>query len=660
MLRSFTRSIALSSVSLLSTSLLLITSPSAAAAEGPQPASAATVRANQAVAAAYPLSERQDFEDAERGLVARLPDAVIKDAKGQEVWNGDQFGFMASPAPDTVNPSLWRQEQLNAVAGLFKVTDGIWQIRGYDLANMTLVQGRTGWIIIDPLLTAEVAKATLDFAMDKLGRRPVVAVIYTHSHIDHFGGVRGVVDEAEVKAGKVAILAPEGFMEHAISENVLAGNAMGRRAHYQFGTPLAYGPRGGVGSGLGKGLSIGSMGLIPPTELIRRTGEERTVDGVKIVFQMANGSEAPAEFSFYFPEFRALCLSEVVSATMHNIYTLRGAQVRDALGWSKYINEMLDLFPGAEVAFRSHHWPVWTSERIRGHLTRQRDLYRYLHDAALNLANKGAKPDDLGNADYLPEGLRKDFSTHGYYGTLSHNLRGVYNYYLGYYDGNPATLNRLPPAQASSRYVEAIGGQAAVLAKARTAFEAGDYRWAAELGNHAVMADPGSEAARLLQADILEQLGYQAESGVWRNAYLVGAQELRQGPRPIRQSTQGPDMVRAMSLDMIFDFLAVRLNHQKVDGQRAGIQLDFTDRKETYALELSNAVLNNTKGRRLAAPDVTVSLAQPAFMKMLLGGVPLAQLVEAGEVKVDGDPKALALVFRNLDTFNPLFNIVTP
>lgn len=632
----------------------------ALAQEAPKPASAATATANKAFGANLDLANKQDFDDATRGLVATLTDPTIKDAKGQVVWDGKQFDFIQGDAPASVNPSLWRQEKLNNAVGLFKVTDGIWQVRGYDLANMTLVAGKTGWIVIDPLLSAEVAKATLEFAMQHLGRKPVTAVIYTHSHADHFGGVRGVVDEADVKAGKVPVIAPEGFMDHAVAENVLAGNAMTRRAQYQFGTPLTFGVRGAVGSGLGKALSVGSLGLIAPTDIVKKTGEERVIDGVRIVFQMANGSEAPSEFTFYFPDHKALCLSEVVTANLHNIYTLRGAKMRDALGWSKYINEMVDMFPQAEVAFRSHHWPVWGGDRIRKHLSNQRDAYRYVHDAALNMANRGQKANDLGNASYFPKGLRNDFSTRGYYGTLSHNLRGVYNYYLGFYDGNPATLDPLPVSETAKRYVAALGGADAVMKQARDAFAAGDYRWAAELNNHAVMADGNNTAARALQADILEQLGYQAESGVWRNEYLTAAKELREGVKPVRLSTQGPDMVRAMTLEMIFDFMAVRLNHQKVDGLNLGVQVSFTDANETYALELSNAVLNNTKGRVLTNPQAKLSLTRPAFFKMLLAGVPLPKLLEAGEAKVEGDPRALGAIFTNLDQFDPLFKIVTP
>jgi len=636
------------------------------AQQGAQPATAALqAQALQSL----PFGDRADFEDARRGFIAAVPDATVVGAQGP-VWSMKPYAFLqpdtagtdaAARAPDTVHPSLWRQAQLNAIHGLFQVTDRVYQVRGMDISNMTIIEGDSGLILIDPLLSVETARAALALYRSHRGAaKPVVAVIYSHSHIDHFGGVRGVVDGDDVKAGKVAVIAPDGFMAHAVAENVLAGNAMTRRAQYQFGTPLAFGERGAVGSGLGKTVSVGSMGLIPPTDTVRQTGEERVVDGVRIQFLMANGSEAPAEFAFYFPDLKALCLSEVVTANMHNIYTIRGAQMRDALGWSKYINRMIDAFPQAQVAFRSHHWPVWGADRIRQHLAHQRDAYRFIHDQAVGLLNQGRKMDDIANATFFPQGLKNDFSTHGYYGTLSHNLRAVYNFYLGYYDANPATLDPLPVAESSQRYVKAMGGIDAVLKQARTAFDAGDYRWAAVLGNHAVMAEPGNEAARMQQAATLEQMGYQAESGVWRNAYLTGAQELRQGTKPVRLSTQGPDMVRGMTLEMIFDFLAVRLDRQKVDGLTLATQVNFTDANETYALELSNAVLNNTKGRQLSHPDATLSLTRAAFFKMLLAKVPLPKLVEAGEASIEGNPKALGAVLTNLMEFDPLFNIVTP
>ncbi|WP_332855396.1 alkyl/aryl-sulfatase [Duganella sp. S19_KUP01_CR8] len=631
-------------------------------AQEPSQAGAPTARTaelNRAFGASLPLADQRDFDAATRGLIATMPDAVVKDAKGGVVWDSGRGAFVRGEAPASVNPSLWRQETLNGVHGLFKVADGIYQLRSYDLANMTLVAGKTGWIVIDPMLTAEAARAALGFARQQLGDKPVVAVIYTHSHLDHFGGVRGVIDDAEVKAGKVRVIAPEGFMESAVAENVLAGNAMTRRAQYQFGTALPWNERGMIGTGLGKATSVGSIGLIAPTETIAKTGQRLDVDGVPIVFQMANGTEAPSEMTFYFPQQKALCLSEVVSQTMHNIYTLRGARMRDALGWSKYINEMLDLFPDAEVGFRSHHWPTWGRQALRQQLVNQRDTYRFIHDEALHLANQGKTAVDLGNADFFPRGLRDDFSTHGYYGTLSHNLRGVFDFYLGWYDGNPATLNPLPRRQSATRYVEAMGGARAVLSKAQQAYDAGDYRWVAEMVNHLVYAQPDNQAARAMQVKALEQLGYQAESGVWRNEYLTAAQELREGVKRNPTSTQGADLLKAVPLEMMFDFMSVRLDHQKSDGRSVGINLAFTDSGDNYALELSNSVLNNTKGRVLAHPDVTLRLSQPALFKMLVAKAPLAQMVQAGEVKLEGDPRALSFL-GNLVDFDPLFKIVTP
>jgi alkyl sulfatase BDS1-like metallo-beta-lactamase superfamily hydrolase len=633
----------------------------AAAKTEPKAATAATASANQAFGKSLSFDDKQDFDDATRGLIATLADPLVKSADGKVVWDANRYTFIKGEPPATVNPSLWRQEKLNNAQGLFKVTDGIYQIRGYDLANMTLVEGKTGWIVIDTLLTAEMSQATLAFAMDKLSsHKPVIAVIYTHSHADHFGGVRGVVDEADVLAGKVKIVAPEGFMDNAIAENVLAGNAMTRRATYQFGAGLDANEKQGIGSGLGKALSSGTIGLIPPTETISKTGQEMTLDGVRVVFQMAQGSEAPSEMMFYFPDLKALCLSEVLTKHMHNVYTIRGAKMRDALAWSKYANETIDRYPDVEVAFASHHWPTWGGARIRQYMANQRDTYRFLHDEALNLANKGQVMDEIGEASFFPKGLASDSSSRGYYGTLSHNLRAVYNFYLGYYDGNPASLNRLPPTETAKRYVAAMGGEAAVLATAQKAFDAGDYRWVAELVNHVVFANPGNAAARALQADALEQLGYQAEAGTWRNAYLVGAKELRDGVLKPTSSTQGPDVVRGMSNELLFDFIALRLNHQKVDGMSVGISMVFTDLNETWALELSNSVLNNTKGRVLKRPDVALTLTRPVFLSMLLQGKKLPDLVQAGLVKVEGDPKALGAVFANVESFDRFFNIVTP
>ena len=627
----------------------------------PKPATPATVNANQAMRPVVAAFDKRDFDDATRGKLAELNDPLVKAADGRIVWDTRKFDFLKSDAPATANPSLWRNQQLQHAQGLFKVADGIYQIRGYDIANMTLVEGNTGWIVIDTLLTAPVARAGLKLAMDTLkSSKPVVAVIYTHSHADHFGGVRGVVDEADVRSGKVKIIAPDAFMEHAIAENVLAGNAMSRRAQYMYGVGLPASGQGTLGTGLGLALSSSVPGLIPPTQYIKKTGEEITIDGVRIQFQMAKASEAPSEFMFYFPDKKALCLSEVATKLMHNVYTIRGAQVRDALLWSKYINETMDLFPDAEVAFASHHWPTWGKDNIRGFLANQRDTYRFLHDRALNLANQGKVMDELGSESFMPKGLAADAASRGYYGTLSHNLRAVYNFYLGYYDANPATLHRLPPADSAKRYVAAMGGEAAALAAGRKAFADGDYRWVAEMVNHVVFANPANAEARALQADALEQLGYQAESAPWRNAYLLGAMELRKGPQTANVSSSGPDTVRGMSNELLFDYIALRLDHTKTDGLKAAVQMVFTDVNETWALELSNSVLNNTQGRVLKNPDVTITLTRPAFLAMLLQGKKLHELVQAGMVKVEGNPQGFGTVVANIVEFPPLFNIVTP
>ena len=642
-------------------SAALITGASAAAPDlKSKEATPATLAANRAFANGRQFDSAKEIDFASRGFLASLPDPQIKDAKGNMVWDARPYDAITGDTPATVNPSLWASAKLTAMHGLFKVMDGVYQVRNYDIDNLTLVEGKTGWIVIDPTTTSEQARAVFELVNKTLGSKPIKAVIYTHTHADHFGGVHGIVDEADVKAGKVRIIAPDGFMENAIAENVLAGNVMNRRVHYQFGMPVPVGNKGPLGVGLGTTIATGTIGLIAPTELITKTGQELTVDGVRIVFQLAPGTEAPSEMLFYFPDLKALCLAEDVTKTMHNIYTLRGAKVRDALGWSKYVNELLDLFPDAEVAFSSHTWPTWGKEPIRKLITSQRDMYRFIHDQALLLANQGKKMDDLANATFYPQGLKEEFSTHGYYGSLSHNLRGVYNYYLGYYDGNPATLWRYTPVETAKRYVADMGGAKATMAKGRKAFAAGDYRWTAELVNHVVMADPKNMAARALQADALEQIAYQVENGVWRGEYLTAAQELRQGVKEVRLSSMGPDVLRAMSPDMVFDLLAVRLDHQKVDGLNIGINIHFSDSAQNYALELSNSVLNNTRGRVLANPQVSLTLSTMAFMKMTVGKVPLNELTKAGEVKIEGDPRALGAVFANLDNPNPMFNIVTP
>ncbi|HKX05828.1 MAG TPA: alkyl sulfatase dimerization domain-containing protein, partial [Methylomirabilota bacterium] len=487
--------------------------------DGPRDATEATRALQRAVQDALPFADAQDFEDAARGFVATLPEVSIRNAQGRVVWSLTDYAFLAAPdAPPTVNPSLWRQARLNMHHGLFQVTDRIYQVRGFDLSNMTILEGERGLVVIDPLISAEVARAALELYRAHRGDRPVTAVIYTHSHTDHYGGVRGVVDESRVAAGDVEIIAPHRFMEEVVSEAVLAGTAMVRRGQFQFGATLPKGPRGQVDAGLGKVSSRGTVTLIPPTRIVADPIEVHRVDGIEIVFQLAPETEAPAEMHMFYPALRALNLAENATHHLHNVYPLRGAQARDANAWAKYLDEARDRFGrGADVAFAQHHWPVWGTARVLDYLGAQRDLYKYLHDQTVRLMNHGYKAAEIAERLALPRSLRSTWHVRGYYGTLSHNAKSVYQRYLGWYDANPANLNPLPPVERGRKYVEYMGGAAAVLARAREDLARGEYRFVAEATSHVVFADPANAEARRLGAAALEQMGYAAESATWRN-----------------------------------------------------------------------------------------------------------------------------------------------
>jgi alkyl sulfatase BDS1-like metallo-beta-lactamase superfamily hydrolase len=629
-------------------------------------ASGHTKKTNAAVLQQLNFADQQDFADARRGFIAPLPDnGVIRDKEGRVVWDLSGFSFIKpeAAAPDTVNPSLWRQSQLLMFAGLFQVTDRIYQVRSADASNITFIEGDTGIIVVDPLISAETARAAMDLYYQHRPRKPVVAVIYTHSHVDHYGGVKGVISEAEVTASKVRILAPEGFLKAALDENVMAGTAMSRRASYMYGIILPPGPQGKVSMGLGVTVSTGSITLIRPTDLITKTGQEMTIDGLRFVFQMAPDSEAPAEMHFYLPQLKVLCPAENCCHNLHNLYTLRGAKTRDALAWCKYLNEALERWGEvSEVLLSIHHWPVWGRERLMDRLKKQRDMYRYLHDQTLRLANQGYTMNEIGEMIQLPESLAREWYARGYYGTVNHNVKGVYVKYLGWFDGNPANLHPLPPVEASKRYVEFMGGAATVLTKARKYYDKGEYRWVAQVMNHVVFADPDNAAARDLQAKALEQLGFQAESGPWRNFYLTGAQELRRGvPKGEAGSTASPDSIRAMPLELFFDYLGVRLNGPKAAGQTMTINWNFTDTGERYALVLENAALNHTANKQVQDADATVTLTRAAFNEVMVGGRPrLEAKLAAGDIKVEGRKEILGELFSLLDNFDPRFNIVTP
>ncbi|MEE2776294.1 MAG: alkyl sulfatase dimerization domain-containing protein [Acidobacteriota bacterium] len=610
-------------------------------------------------------SDERDWEFARRGFLARLEEPVIRNAKGRVVWDMTTYGFLDEPeAPRTVHPSLWRQARLNMEHGLFRIHDRIYQVRGHDLSVVSFIVGDHGYIVIDPLISAETARSALDLVTTHVGERPVVAVIYTHSHIDHYGGVEGVTSHEAVAAGDVQVLAPEGFVAAAIAENVLAGNVMTRRASYMYGNLLPRDARGQVDAGLGKTTSRGLVGLIEPTDSIVETGSRRVVDGVEIEFQVTPDTEAPAEMNFFFPQFSSLCMAENCSHNQHNLYTLRVAPVRDAKAWAHYMNEALDLFSDrTELVFTSHHWPVWGRAEGCEYLTKQRDMYKYLHDETLRLANHGLTMDEVAEQMQMPASLESEWYNRAYYGSVNHNAKAVYQRYLGFFDGNPAHLHPLPPEEAASRYVEFMGGAEAVLVKAREAYAEGDYRWVAQVVDHVVFAEPHNAAARNLEADALEQLGYQAESASWRNFYLTGAQELRQwdGQRaPSSSARLGAGMIRSMDLGSLLDWVAMRLNGPAAAEVSCRIDLEIQGSGDFAVLELGNGVLNYSLSAVGADSGTRVKLARPILNELLLETRSLDELEAAGEVTVEGDRTTFTSLLTLLDRFDRWFAIVTP
>jgi alkyl sulfatase BDS1-like metallo-beta-lactamase superfamily hydrolase len=605
-----------------------------------------------------------DFDNAQRGFIAQWPGGRVEDERGRMVYDISRYEFIVqgSPSPSTVNPSLWRQAQLNVIHGLFEVAPNVWQVRGYDISNITFIAGETGWVVIDPLTNENTARISLELANTHLGTRPVTAVIYTHSHADHFGGVLGVTTQADVDAGKCRVIAPEGFLHETVSENVIAGPAMARRSNYQFGPLLPASPTGHIDSGLGKSVPIGAPGLIAPTEDITYTGEELVVDGVRIIFQLTPETEAPAEMNFFFPDHGWLCMAENCTHTMHNLVPIRGAQVRDALSWSKYINESIELFgANTSLMFASHHWPRWGNADIVHFLTLQRDLYRWMHDQTMRLANHGYVASEIAEMLTLPEDFLEHSHTRGYYGDLVHNVKAVHQRYLSWYDGNPANLHRLPPSDAGKKYVELAGGEAALLQKAREAFERGEYRWVAELLNHLVFANPENVEARHLQADTLEQLGYQAESSTFRNAYLMGAQELRQGPPSAAQSKiRAKGLLLAMTIQQVFDTLAIRLKTDEVAGVSLSLNWTFTDIEEKWILGISHRTLFSTPGRHDPQAAATITTTRRTLLEVISQSTTFLEEIQAGNITIEGDATALITVLGNLDTFQINFAIVEP
>ncbi|UYN93560.1 MAG: MBL fold metallo-hydrolase [Enhydrobacter sp.] len=632
--------------------------------EAARDAEPATRAANAAMAAKLQFSDTRDFEAAQRGLVAPVPEGVVRTPGGTVLWNLGEYAFIDGElAPATVNPSLWRLARLNLANGLFKVTERLYQLRGFDIANLTVIEGESGLILVDPLTTAEVARAALDLYYAHRPRKPVVAVIYTHSHVDHYGGVRGVVDEEDVKAGKVAVIAPDGFMEAISGENVLAGPPMIRRAQFQFGALLPRGARGQVDAGLGKGVARGTAGLIAPTRLIVDAVEEHTIDGVRIVFQLAPETEAPAEMHMFYPGLGVLNMAENACPLLHNFIPLRGAVARDPCVWARYISDAIALYgPRTEILIGQHHWPTWGREAVLDHLESQRDLYKHIHDQTLRYMNKGWRPAEIAEAIDLPPGLAERWSARGYYGTVSHNVKAVYQRYLSWYDGNPCNLHPLPPAPAARKFVAYMGGADAVVARARDDFARGEFRWVAQVLKEVLFAEPGHAAARALCADALEQMGYQAESATWRNAFLYGAQELRHGvfKMPARLPLSA-DTLAGLSTDVLFDALAIRLDAARAAGHSLVVNWRFTDRGETLAWTLTHSTL--THRMKELAPDAvaTVTTTRATLDAVLLGKTTPAEAMGTRALSIEGDAARLVFLLSLLEPpAGMMFDILTP
>ncbi|MBS4168132.1 alkyl sulfatase dimerization domain-containing protein [Parachlamydia sp. AcF125] len=613
-----------------------------------------------------PFDNRDDFEEATKGFIAALPnDGLIKNNQGEIVWNLPAYGFVSEKReeiPDTANPSLWRQLKLLQKSGLFRVVDGIYQVRSADLSNMTVIEGKTGLIIIDPLLSKETAKAAIDLYYANRPKKEIKAVIYTHSHADHFGGVKGVISQADVDAKKVEVIAPYGFTEAALNENIMAGNAMTRRAMYMYGSLLKPGPEGQLSAGLGLTTSSGETTLILPTYLVTKTGEEMTIDGVKFVFLMAPGSEAPAEMLFFLPEFKALAAAEDATHTMHNLYTLRGAKVRDARAWASYLNQAIEMFGAqTEVVFAQHHWPKWGNERVIDFIEKQRDMYKYIHDQSLRLANQGFNMVEIGEMIQMPDSLAKEWYNRGYYGSLNHNAKSVYNFYLGWFSGNPSTLHPLPIVEASKKEVEYMGGADAILEKSKKDFDKGNYRWVAQVLNYLVYAEPHNKQAKNLLADTLEQLGYQAENGTWRNFYLSGAKELREGVNLMATAnTLSPDMISSMPIENFFDYLSIKLNGLKAAENPMSINFELPDQDKKYFIQIKNGVLHYFSNKNQDAADLSITINRKDLDSLIIGKTTIDGLTKAGKLSIKGEKGNFQRFLSLFDKFNPWFNLVEP
>ncbi|KAI9718464.1 MAG: hypothetical protein M1828_006709 [Chrysothrix sp. TS-e1954] len=626
----------------------------------PKPATKTIVQQQKDVQSSLPFDDTEDFDNSQQGFQSRLDPNTVKNADDDIVWNNDAYKFLDQDAPDTANPSLWRVSKLNTMDGLYEVVPGIYQVRGLDLSNTTIIEGSEGVIIIDPLISQETGAAAWRLYRDKRGDKPVKAIIYTHPHVDHFGGVKGFVSQEDVDSKGVKIFAPDEFLEHAVSENVYTGTAMARRAAYMYGAALDRGPQAQIGAGLGQTTSTGTVTLINPTNYISETNHTEVVDGVNMVFQMAADTEAPAEMLIYFPDFKALCAAEDATHTFHNLLTLRGALVRDPHAWARVLTETIDLFGGkAKVLFASHHWPTWGYEKVVDFLTCQRDLYAYVHDQTLRLINKGLNGAEIAEQMTLPPAIEKAWNSRGYYGSVSHNVKAIHQRYVGWFDGNPAHLWEHIPVERAKRYVDLAGGSKQIVDKGSDAFSAGDFRWAAELLNHAVFANPDDTDAREKLADTYEQLGYGAENGTWRDFFISGTTELRSTNFGTPTQTASADVVAQLTPEMLFDSYAIQINGPKAWDKKVSINVVLTDGPR-YHLWLSNgALVYSTTGAGTTA-DVTLTGASSALVPTIaVNGFNVKALEKAG-IDVDGDSSVLDTLSALIDPGDPNFNIVTP
>src|SRR5690242_11065426 len=631
--------------------------------QNPKDASPSVIAQQQAMLNALPFADTADFDDAARGFLGTVDHAKIMSASGRVVWSLEPYAFLSAvEAPPTVNPSLWRQSRLNMQHGLFEVVPGVYQVRGLDIANMTLIEGDKGVIVLDTLTSIEGARAAMELYFKHRGRKPVTAVIFSHTHTDHWGGARGVLDDPTLASGKVPIIAPNLFMEHAVSENIIAGPAMLRRAQYQFGPFLAKGPRGHVDCGLGKTMAAGAVALLRPTDLIIATGDKRVIDGLEFEFQMAPNSEAPAEMHFFVPRYKLLNLAENCTHNFHNLLPFRGADVRDALAWSKYLGEALQMWGGkADAMCGQHHWPVWGKQRIDTMIRQQRDLYKFAHDQTVRLMNHGLTASEIAETIKLPASLEGAWHARGYYGHIRHNVKAIYQKYLGWYDANPVHLDPLPPVESGKKYVEYMGGAAAILERAAKDFANGEFRFVAQALSHLVFAEPDNAAARAMLADTLEQLGYAAESSTWRNAYLFGAQELRQGmPKTPPRPPMPRETLAALRTEQLWDVLGIRLNGPKAEGKHIVLNWSFSDTGERFVLNLENSALTYIEGVQADNADASFTLARSTLDEVIAKLTSFPEAVAAGNIKLAGNPMRLAELMGLMDEFPRMFEIVEP